>query len=361
MAKLVNISGGDNPERCADVVFVHGLDGDARTTWHPKDSPDKFWPAWLGEDFPSIGIWSLGYAVSTSAWKGTTMPLIDRATNTLDLFELDDIGHRPVAFICHSLGGLLVKQALRLASESRNPDWRAIAEHTGLIVFLSTPHSGADIANWIQYLGKLLRTTVTVEELEAHHPRLRELNDWYRDNVEDLGITTFVYCEKIPTAGILVVNETTANPGIAGVRPIPVDEDHVSICKPSSREAQIYRRVKRLIEQNVFKPGVSEPTGHHAKNNASQKNLVTDGTPGQTKPFTGPIKVEVCGRLISDWKKLADYFEIPPANRAQFERGREPQGVWEWLESRAQLPDLPEALRYIGRHDLLEEFLDRPR
>ena len=59
---------------------------------------------------------------------------------------------------------------------------------------------------------KLLRTTVSVEELEAHHPRLRELNNWYRDHVESLGIQTFVYYEKLPTTGLLVVDETTANP-----------------------------------------------------------------------------------------------------------------------------------------------------
>ncbi|WNM60481.1 hypothetical protein [Candidatus Nitrospira neomarina] len=357
MKNLVNISGGDNPERCADVVFVHGLDGDARTTWHPKESPDKFWPAWLGEDFPAIGIWSLWYAVSSSAWKGTTMPLIDRATNTLDLFELDDIGHRPVAFICHSLGGLLVKQALRLAAESRNPAWRAIAEHVGLIVFLSTPHSGADMASWIQYLGKLLRTTVTVEELEAHHPRLRELNDWYRDNVESLGIETFVYCEKLPTAGILVVNETTANPGIAGVRPIPVDEDHVSICKPSSREAQIYRRVKRLIETNLLNRGVSES----ATTQTTHDNRHRNRSPEQGLPFSGKAKIEFGRRMTSDWPELADYFEIPTADRARFKRGREPHGVWEWLEARSRLRNLPEALRDIGRDDLLEEFFDHPQ
>jgi hypothetical protein len=53
-------------------------------------------------------------------------------------------------------------------------------------VFPSTPHAGANLASWIKYLSTLLRTTVSVEELEAHHPRLRELNDWYRDQAESL-------------------------------------------------------------------------------------------------------------------------------------------------------------------------------
>jgi hypothetical protein len=73
---LLPISGGEDPERLADVIFVHGLDGDARSTWHPKDQPKHFWPV-------------------------------------LDLFALEDIGQRPLALICHSLGGLLMKQVLR--------------------------------------------------------------------------------------------------------------------------------------------------------------------------------------------------------------------------------------------------------
>jgi hypothetical protein len=66
----------------------------------------NFWPAWLGEEMPQLGVWSLNYAISASAWKGHSLPLVDRANNVLDLFALEDIGQRPLALICHSLGRL---------------------------------------------------------------------------------------------------------------------------------------------------------------------------------------------------------------------------------------------------------------
>lgn len=244
---LVRVSGGDGLERVADVVFVHGLDGDAYSTWHPRNRDDLFWLAWLGEEFPRIGVWTLGYAVSSTAWKGHSMPLADRATNVLDLMDLDGIGQRPLLFVCHSLGGLLIKQALRHACDSKNAAWKAVAQKTRAIVFLSTPHSGSDLANWVEYIGTVLRATVSVKELRAHDSRLLELNRWYRDHAGDLGITTFVYCEKLATKGLHVVNETSADPGIPGVQPIPLDEDHVTICKPTSRQSQVYRRVRQLI------------------------------------------------------------------------------------------------------------------
>ena len=70
MAKLQKVSGCDNPNRKADLIFVHGLDGDAKTTWQQDDKPKTFWPAWLGEEFPNIGIWSLDYDASSATDSG---------------------------------------------------------------------------------------------------------------------------------------------------------------------------------------------------------------------------------------------------------------------------------------------------
>jgi hypothetical protein len=180
------------------------------------------------------------------------MPLVDRATNILDLLDSYEIGDRPVIFITHSLGGLLVKQMLRNARGYGL--WKAIASQTKGIVFLSTPHSGSDMASWIKYIGGILRTTVSVEELEAHHPQLRDLNLLYRNDEQFSQVPMLVYCETRPTKGILVVNQTSADPGIKGVIPVPMDFDHISICKVADRKTQIYRQVKRFIQNNLTTP-----------------------------------------------------------------------------------------------------------
>ncbi len=74
MTELVEISGCSNPQREIDVVFVHGLDGDARTTWQNNDKNDGFWPAWLGRDYPNIGIWALDYDAKAMGWRGHSTP-----------------------------------------------------------------------------------------------------------------------------------------------------------------------------------------------------------------------------------------------------------------------------------------------
>ena len=70
--------------------------------------------------------------------------------------------------------------------------------------------------------------------------------------------------------------------------------------------------------------------------------------------YSGQSKLECCRRIVADWQDLADYFLIAPSERARFERGREPHGVWEWLEKQRRLHELPKALALIGRKDLLE-------
>ena len=257
MSELIKIWGTENQNRRGDVVFVHGLNGDAHATWQPEGQPDRFWPDWIGEDLPDVGVWSVGYPVNAFAWKGSTMPLADRAVNILVSLHTNDIGtNRPVMFITHSLGGLLVKEMLRKATDGSVPEGEALAKNTKGIVFLSTPHAGSNLANFIGYL-KFLLPSVSVEELQTQEPRLRELNTWYRNNVGKLGIQTQVYCERNKTPSgkdffgqlisALVVDATSSDPGIAGVTAVPMDDDHITISRPT-RKSDLYLRISRFID-----------------------------------------------------------------------------------------------------------------
>ena len=71
-------------------------------------------------------------------------------------------------------------------------------------------------------------------------------------------------------------------------------------------------------------------------------------------PFSGKAKIAACDHLGDSWRKLADYFEITPADRARFDRGDEARGIWEWLENRRRLGELPPGLIAAGRNDVVE-------
>ena len=69
--------------------------------------------------------------------------------------------------------------------------------------------------------------------------------------------------------------------------------------------------------------------------------------------YEGKVKIALCQRLVKDWQNLADYFDIPVDERSQFDKGRECQAIWEWLEIKQRLQELSEALIFLKRDDLL--------
>ena len=233
-----------------DVVFVHGLNGHSVTSWRFNEEPN--WAVWLGRDLPSARIWTLGYEVAAIAWQGHAMPLSDRAINILALLQGHNFGQFPIVFVAHSMGGLLAKQLLRSASEIAT-DYLPIMRKCRAIAFLSTPHTGSSIADLAQYLSIFLRSTVAIDELKYHDARLRELNQWYRNHAEPLGIATKVLFEtrmtySILDKGVMVVTPSSSDPGMIGVTPVPVDHDHFSIACPNDQTDVVYLQVKSLIE-----------------------------------------------------------------------------------------------------------------
>lgn len=79
-------------------------------------------------------------------------------------------------------------------------------------------------------------------------------------------------------------------------------------------------------------------------------------SPAKNASFSGKTKIKFCNSLLTDWRKLADYFEISPADQARFSTGDEGRDIWCWLEIRGRLNELPDALFGIDRSDLARLF-----
>jgi hypothetical protein len=75
--------------------------------------------------------------------------------------------------------------------------------------------------------------------------------------------------------------------------------------------------------------------------------------------LTGQARIEIRNGLVSRWIDLADYFDVPLADRSTFGQGPEPaRKLLDWLEERRELNALRDAFSFFGMKDLIE-VLDR--
>ena len=231
----------------ADVIFVHGLTGDPHKTWTTQNG-DAFWPPWLQCEFHNISLYTLGYPARVFAkWAGSEMDLFERAENILEAFAGRGIGTRPLVFIAHSLGGILVKILLRKSHQAGDQDWQSVSNATKLVIFLSTPHTGASIARVLELFP---RSSPNIALLANKTGFLQDLNAHYRHLANSQpDLVTVVYYETYTTSRVLVVSRDSADPGLTNVQPVPIDKGHIDICKPSDAYDTVYLGVKRHIQK----------------------------------------------------------------------------------------------------------------
>ncbi|WP_441255910.1 alpha/beta hydrolase [Tardiphaga sp. 285_C5_N1_2] len=260
----------------ANVLFLHGLGGHQRETWSIKGKDNTFWPFWLHKELSDHSIFSVGYEAGVSRWRGRAMDLPGRANGILNRFIADQrLKRGRIIFIGHSLGGLVIKQFLRIASEeaSSRPEVRDFLERIEKVAFIATPHSGADLASWADKLRIFVRPSAATSCLARNDPNLRDLNHWYRNWSRERGIQHLVLYESMPTSIFgMVVKPDNADPGVEG-RPSEVNGDHWTICRPPDREHDTYVLVKDFIQRRS-NTGSVQPFDSEKLSNAVVEKLM---------------------------------------------------------------------------------------
>ena len=163
----VLFDGGNNAY--VDIVFVHGLTGDAYNTWLHKRSR-VHWPSQLlRQDVPESRILSFGYdadvvnilggPTSNSRLSNHAASLVGKLVRIREQSETET---RKIIFVAHSLGGLVTEQALTHSKNSAEQYLNQVEHHTAGIVFLGVPHCGSDLEAWATFgrrMVSILRPT----------------------------------------------------------------------------------------------------------------------------------------------------------------------------------------------------------
>jgi hypothetical protein len=112
---------------------------------------------------------------------------------------------RPLIFICHSMGGLVVKKALVQAHEARNY-YGSILDSTVGILFMGTPHYGSNIASLGRVVGQIANAVAVtpspvvrvklLKNLELDSETLQTISRQFVQRAADLTIISFI--EQVP-------------------------------------------------------------------------------------------------------------------------------------------------------------------
>jgi hypothetical protein len=198
---LTELYSSQNPE--ADIVFIHGLGGSPRGTWlykgntrkrpsqkpHSRTVVDKlkakfqrgsretvFWPAdILPQDYENVRILTYGYDADVGRFLSRSVNKLTVSQHGNQFLESiarsrRDARRRPILFVAHDVGGLIVKQALVEAKKqrkSKSPDLHDIYESFQGAIFLGTPHRNTNDSRRALALNGLVKTKVADSNMSA--------------------------------------------------------------------------------------------------------------------------------------------------------------------------------------------------
>lgn len=326
-----------------DIVFVHGLGGHRMATW---GEGDKFWPAWLAEDFPDCAIYAAGFDSRKLAGllTGDGASIRDIASSLAAGLLIRPVRASRMILIAHSLGGLVVKQMLRMYADSQNIKHRELAASVSGVVFLATPHQGARLASVVSSIFALVMSK-QAKQLLYDGEELVELQSGFANWATHAQVDVRPFYETEKTGSLHIVDRVTANPSIAGAEPVGVQSDHIQICKPENRENLVYASVADMVKEH--KPA---PSG---KSLGKALTLVSH-TPG----VFGHSSPQSSGALLPNLHEVTlEIGAIAPASADT--------GVSEWTEALA--PDILSDFEFYtavapdDRRDLSQKLTDAGR
>ncbi|GAB1211701.1 hypothetical protein ATERTT37_000825 [Aspergillus terreus] len=259
-----------SPDPKVDIVFVHGLNGHPYNTWATTD-PDVFWPVdLLPEVLARVGVRIITYGYNANVSSFSDSVSSDHIHNHAETLasslaanrSLKNCSDRPIIFVCHSLGGLVVKRALTYSKNIQNERTehiRSIWVSTYGILFLGTPHLGSDMAKWGVLLQNICSAVIPkkvmdsssnlISALKTNNETLQNINSLFAEDMGRYHIYFFHETLKTDVRGTreLIVDESSAAPHAEGVERMGIEANHRNMCKFEDEMSPGYEAVAAAL------------------------------------------------------------------------------------------------------------------
>jgi pimeloyl-ACP methyl ester carboxylesterase len=235
------------------VVFVHGVFGTKEDTWLSRGHGGNF-PELLATDpelKDNVDVFTFEYFTPKSGAAPSIVDLANQLRGELDDHHVFE-DHEKVAFLAHSMGGIVVRQFL-LNHQDR-------IGKVPMVFFYATPTNGSDLAS----LAKLassnpqLRGMVPLEGNDF----LQSIQSGWLASDQAKSIASHCAVETLPIFGIMIVSRSSAT-ALCNREIDPFSADHIDIVKPTDREDPRYTRFATALSKEVLNTS-SARTSHPA-------------------------------------------------------------------------------------------------
>ena len=322
----------EGPAPLLDVVFLHGLGGHAYETFTATkdDATSFFWPQGLWSalrrvlgarslidqeiaqsESPGIRVLTVQYPAPRARGETYDKDLRSLGEWVGEALGRQGVGERPTLYIAHSLGGLVVKSMLVLEAHSQ------LRTASMGVVFLATPHFGAELASYLEMSAKAIELTLGFApdmsskvlkalRLQLDNGELVALNNEFKLRCESNNIRTysFIEGEALPVVGKAV--SAVSAQGSAQAYKTLHGTNHFSIAKPVSEDdlSRILRplltekwplsdalwwseqvRAKNRLLGDVLRPDAPVPPSSDQRDSIQTQAVALIGkTPGLAEP-----------------------------------------------------------------------------
>ncbi|KAI1427710.1 ankyrin [Xylaria sp. FL1777] len=258
------------------ICFVHGFTGHPERTWRSKKrainselvtpgNGRKRTPFDLLPDIlPCSRVLTFGY--DTNIRHSLNRPISqnrlgDHATDFISALEncRSRDSQRPLMFVAHSLGGLLVKDTLRLSKsyEHSQPERYHVYQSTTNLFFFGTPHAGTDprnilhkvLANIINAVGFRVNKEI-VQTLMPGAERSKLLADDFLKWTNECNWNIYTFQEEFAHSALgakIVDDQSSSINDPQHERVVHIRADHVGMCRFTDADDPEFRKVSSAL------------------------------------------------------------------------------------------------------------------
>jgi hypothetical protein len=234
------------PRSDTSVVFVHGILSGGEAAWGQPSWPELFAS---DPELKDVGVFVFSYQTTLSSRTYSIGDVVDALREHFDLDGLWE--QRRLAFVCHSMGGIVVRRFI-VVNQAKLIECKSAI---GLFL-VASPSLGSSDANVIGLLALVLQHT------QALALRFSQTNTWLNDL--DREFITLKESDRLPIIGKeLVEDRAIVLKRWLGLRKQLVEpfssgryfgqafkvpgSDHISISKPQTSDAIQHRLLKRFV------------------------------------------------------------------------------------------------------------------